>query len=124
MALLPPHELLKSNNPQRVAHHVVKVFAVRLIQRAHRETDLIDPLLSTALKTEDSIAVLYAGAFAPAPELRFRRVDLPARAQENNPSTAELIATPKKTSTLILHLVHVVKTGMWGGPFRLSVVLV
>lgn len=68
-----------------VACHVVKVFAVWFLERAHREADLVDPLLATAFETKDSIVEVYAIALTQAPELRFRCVDLHRRVKRNNP---------------------------------------
>lgn len=57
-------------------YHVVKVLAVRLLERAYREGHLVDPLLPAALEPKDSVTVVHARALTSAPELRLCCVDL------------------------------------------------
>ena len=86
--------------PCTVAYHVVEIFVVRFLERSHRKTDLVDPLLPTTLKPEDSVAVFYASSLTPAPELCLRRVYLPTRTREIDTSSFTSFSSRRRSSQL------------------------
>ena len=59
-----------------MAYHVVKVFAVGLLQSTDGEGNFVDPLLAAALEAKDSVAEVHPVALASTPEFRLRRVNL------------------------------------------------